>query len=451
MTDMARNTGPDTCVTHLPPAGWVRCFGNVRNSTISPFDPPPVKPREIFGWCCYDFANSSFTTIIITVVFAVYFVGVVAGGDHRAPGWWGTALALSQLVVIVVSPLIGALADVTARKKVYLMSAAVVCSLATMALYFTGAGDVWLALGLVVLANIAFSLGENLCASFLPEISTAENVGRISGYGWSFGYLGGLGSLVLALLIINSGAGRVPWTFVMTGGFFLLACLPTLMLRERAKRRVLAADQSYLKLGWGQLVRMTREIPRHRTLMVFFVSMLLFMAGLTAIVAFASVFATQVLHMTQTEVIKLFVVLQLAGVAGAYGFGVMQDRTGPRFALALSLLQWIVVSIWAGLCTTKMEFYIIGVLAGSAMGSLQSGARAVVALLTPPGRAGEFFGYWGFVGKLAAVIGQPVFGWIAAYHGYQTAAFANAGFFVVGLVILLTLRLRPQVGELQSC
>jgi UMF1 family MFS transporter len=276
-------------VTHLPAGDFGNCFTFVRNSTISPFDPPPAKPREIFGWCCYDFANSAFTTIIITVVFSVYFMGVVAEGDARGPGWWGTALAVSQLLVIIVSPLVGVLADVTARKKVYLMSTAVVCSLATLGLYFAGAGDIWLALGLVVIANMAFSLGENLCASFLPEISNAENVGRISGYGWSFGYLGGLLSLVLALMIINSGSGRVPWTFAMTGAFFLLASLPTLMLRERARPRKLAVGETYFKLGWGQLAGMTRELPRHRTLMIFFISMLLFMAGLTAVVAFASV------------------------------------------------------------------------------------------------------------------------------------------------------------------
>jgi MFS transporter, UMF1 family len=432
--------------TRLPSEACANLSLGVRNSTVSPFDPPPPRPREIFGWCCYDFANSAFTTIIITVVFSAYFIGVVAEEDIRGPGWWGTALAVSQLIVIFVSPLIGALADVTARKKVYLMGAAVVCSVATMALYFTGAGDIWLALGLVILANIAFSLGENLCASFLPEISTPENVGRISGYGWSFGYLGGLLSLVLALVIINSGEGRVPWTFVMTGLFFLLASLPTLMLRERARRRELANHESYWQLGWGQLQQMVRELPQHRPLMLFFGAMLLFMAGLTAIVAFASVFAIQVLGMTQTEIIKLFVVLQLAGVAGAYSFGVLQDKLGPRFALALSLGQWIAVCLWAAVCTTKMEFYIIGVLAGSAMGSLQSGARAVVAMLTPTNRAGEFFGYWGFFGKLAAVIGQPVFGWIAAYQGYQVAVLANAGFFAAGLLILLNLKLRPVVS-----
>ena len=417
-------------------------FGEVERATLSSPKSRPVRRREIFGWCCYDFANSAFTTIIITVVFAPWFMGVIAAGDARGPGWWGTALAVSQIVVLMFSPLIGAIADVKAQKKFYLMTMAAVCSAATLLLALAGAGDIWLALGLVIVANIAFSLGENLCASFLPEISTPQNVGRISGYGWSFGYLGGLSSLVLALLIINSGPGRVPWTFVMTGVFFLLACLPTLMLRERARRRSLAPGETWISLGWGQLATMRRELSQHRTLLIFFVSMLFFMAGLTAVVAFASVFAHDVLGMTQAEVIKLFIMLQLAGVAGAWGFGILQDRTGPRLALAISLLQWVAVCVWAAVCTTKVEFYCIGVLAGAAMGSLQSGARAVVAILTPAGRAGEFFGYWGFFAKLAAVIGQPVFGWMAAYAGYRVAVLANGVFFLVGLIILLRLRLR---------
>ncbi|MCC6415826.1 MAG: MFS transporter [Opitutaceae bacterium] len=430
-------------MTALASASGLALFRRVGPATIPTSEPPPVRRREIIGWCSYDFANSAFTTIIITVVFAPWFMSVIAAGNPLGPGWWGTALAVSQVVIILVSPLIGAIADVTARKKVFLMIAAVVCSVATVLLALAGAGDIWLALGLVVTANIAFSLGENLCASFLPEISTPQTVGRISGYGWSFGYLGGLLSLVLALAIINSGPGRVPWTFVMTGGFFLLACLPTLMLRERAQRRTLAPGESWIGLGLRQLAVMRRELPRHRTLLFFFVALFFYIAGLTAIVAFASVFATEVLAMTQAEIIKLFIVLQLAGVAGAWGFGLLQDRTGPRLALVISLLQWIVVCGWAAVCTTKTEFFLIGMLAGSAMGSLQAGGRAVVALLTPPGRGGEFFGYWGFFTKLAGVVGQPVFGWLAAWHGYRVATLVNCGFFIIGLIVLLGLRLRP--------
>ncbi len=402
----------------------------------------PPRRREIFGWCCFDFANSAFTTIIITVVGAPYFMAAIAEGDPRGPGWWGTALAVSQAAVILLSPLLGALADVRAAKKRFLMNSALVCGTATMALYFAGPGDVLLALGLVIVANLAFSLGENFCASFLPEISRSDNVGRISSYGWAFGYLGGLLSLVLALVIIKSGEGRVAWTLVMTGGFFLVGSLPTLLLlRERAQPRTLAPGETWVGLGWRQLARMRHELPQHRSLAIFFLALTLYLAGLTAVVAFAGAYAMSELGMTQSEVIALFMVLQLAGIAGAYGFGVLQDRIGAKPALSWSLVLWIVVCGWAAFCTTKREFYAIGILAGAAMGSLQSSGRAVVALLSPAGRSGEFFGYWGFFGKLAAVIGQLVFGWVAAAGGYRVAIACNVGFFVAGLLIVLGLRI----------
>lgn len=405
----------------------------------------PVRPREIFGWCCFDFANSAFTTVIITVVCAPYFFEVVAGEDPRATGWWGTVLALSQFVVILISPLIGAVADATGRKKPFLMVTAIVCSLGTMALYFVGAGEVWLALALVCFANIAFSLSENLCAAFLPEISTPATAGRISGYGWSFGYFGGLLSLVLALVIVKSGSDREPWTFVMTGVFFILASLPTmLLLRERAVRRALPRGRSYMSMGLAQIRQMLHEVPQHRTLAIFFLAMTLYIAGLTAVVAYAAIYAGQIVHMTQEQIIMLFIVLQLAGVAGAFGFGFLQDRVGAKPALMLALVLWIVACVWAGVCQSASEFLGVGVVAGLALGSLQSASRAVVSTLTPVDRAGEFFGYWGFFGKLAGVIGPFVFGWLATWVGFRVAIMANAGFFLAGLIVLFGLKFGPK-------
>ncbi len=406
---------------------------------------PPVKKREIFGWCCFDFANSAFTTVIVTVIYATYFVQVVAAGHASAPAWWGRALALSQIVVILLSPLIGAVADAKAAKKRFLMTMAVVCSLATICLYFVSQGEIWFALGLVAVANVAFSLSENLCAAFLPEISTPENVGRISGFGWSFGYFGGLISLVLAFVVIKSGEGRVPWTFVMTGVFFLLASLPTLLLlRERAVPQPLKAGESYLKKGWQANLALLRELPEHRTLFVFFIAMVFFIAGLMAVVTFSSMFAGEVLKMSLDETVMLFVLLQLAGVVGAFGFGVVQDRLGSKAALVIALILWVVVCVWVAWCKTKGEFMAIGVVAGLALGALQSAGRAVVSMLTPPGRSGEFFGCWGFFGKLAALIGPLVFGELATGLGYRWAILANGGFFLVGLLIVLTLDLRKR-------
>jgi MFS transporter, UMF1 family len=405
----------------------------------------PARGREIFGWCCFDFANSAFTTVIVTVVYSVYFQSVVAGGDPRAEGWWGTTLGLSQLVVLLLAPLIGAIGDVTARKKTHLMRTAAVCALGTAALFFVGPGEVWLALALVFIANVAFSLGENICGAFLPELSTPETAGRISGYGWSFGYIGGLLSLVLAFLILNSGEDRAHWTFLMTGIFFAVACLPTLfLLRERALPRPKPAGVTYTALALSQIAQLRRDLPEHRTLARFFIAMTVYLSGLTAVVAFAALYAVNVIGMTQTEVIILFIVLQLAGVAGAFAFGFLQDCVGSKAALLGSLWIWIAVCAWASFATTKGEFYCIGVLAGIGMGGLQSAGRAVVSTLTPEGRQGEFFGYWGLFSKVAAVIGPLAFGWIVTHAdgGYRTAILANCVFFAAGLALLLPLTLR---------
>ncbi|MEY4489578.1 MAG: hypothetical protein RIQ79_2086 [Verrucomicrobiota bacterium] len=409
---------------------------------------PPVKRREIFGWCCFDFANSAFTTLIITVIYSVYFTKVVAEGRPIAATWWGFTLAGAQLAVLLVSPLIGAMADIRANKKTFLAVSATVCSLATASLWFVGAGEVWLALGLVAVGTMAFYLSENICAGFLPEISTPENAGRISGYGWSFGYFGGLLSLVLALLIIKTGetAGvdRVPWTFVMTGAFFFLAALPTLLLlRERAVPRPLPPGKSLLVESWAENVRSLRSLPEHPVLGWFFIALFFATAGLTAVVAFAAVFADQALGFTQKETIGLFVILQLAGVGGAAGFGFLQDKTSPKLALGLSLVLWIAVCVAAWWCPNKTWFYAVGIGAGVALGAFQSGGRAVVSLFTPPGKSGEFFGYWGFFSKLAGVVGTPVFGLLATHLGQRTAILVNSVFFVIGLLILLPLALTP--------
>ena len=407
---------------------------------------PPVRRREIFGWCCFDFANSAFITIVVTVVGLPWFTKTIAGGAASAAAWWGLALALAQLAVLLVSPLVGAMTDILAAKKRFLALSAAACALPTVALAFVGPGEIAPALVLVGLATAAFYLGENICAGFLPEISTPETAGRISGYGWSLGYFGGLVCLVLAFTMLEKFGRTVPDVFVMTGLFFALAALPTLiLLRERAVPRPLPHGQGLLAASWGENIRALRALRGQRTLALFFVSLFFATAGLTAIVAFASGFAETAIGFGTAEVIRLFVVLQLAGVAGASGFGYLQDKTGPKLALSLSLCLWIAVCVAAFLCPqgAKGLFYAIGVGAGVAMGAFQSGGRAVVALFTPEGKSGEYFGFWGFFSKLAGVLGQPVFGVLAAWLGYRAAILANAAFFLAGLLILLPLALRP--------
>lgn len=401
----------------------------------------PVRKREIFGWCCYDFANSAFITVVITVVFGPFFTGVVAAGAAAANTMWSVILAASQAVVIVLGPALGVMADVTASKKRWLLSMMWICCAATASLWFTGPGTVALAAMLVIVAYAAFSFGENFCASFLSELSTPENCGRISGFGWSFGYLGGLGALGLAMLVTRAAPGHLQWVFVATAAFMALATVPVaVLLRER--KRPEAHTGSWWKLGWESIGRAAKDLPNHRELLKFLVAFLLYMSGLGAVVAFAAIYSERVLGFTTAENLALFASLQICSALGALLCGWWQDRAGSVNALTVALLLWCAVVLGAYFSTTKAAFFVVGNLAGLAIGSSQAGSRAVVTLLSPRERAAEFFGFWGVAGKSAAIIGPLVMGTLADVLGLRTSILATLVFFVSGLCVLRSVRMR---------
>lgn len=411
------------------------------NESVKASDKPPSR-GEILSWCCFDFANSSYTTVIITVVFAPWFVKRVAAGRDDGATLWGWALALSQLLVVLLGPVLGSLADQTGRKKWFLAFSAMGCIVPTLLLGLTDTGTVALALLLVVFSNFCFSLGENFTASFLPELSTPETCGRISGYGWAFGYFGGLASLALALWMIQGQGLPANWTFVMTGVFFAVAALPTfLFLRERAPRRPWPPAARLVDSTWGETVRFLKALPSHRELFRFLLAFFCFMTGVCAVIAYAGIYAEQEFNFDTAGVIKLFICLQLTAAAGAFAFGFVQDKLGARPALSISLLGWCLVALGAWKAQTQAHFYAVSVLAGLVIGSTQSASRALVSALTDPGREGETFGYWGLFGKLAAVVGTAGFGMLVAAFGLRHSMLFTLGSFACGLALLLSLRL----------
>ena len=409
-----------------------------------------VSGREIFGWCCYDFANSAYTTIVITVVYSIYFTQVVAGGSGVANTLWATTLGIAEGAVIVAAPLLGAVADSIARKKRFLMLAGLLLVVSTAGLSLTGAGGVALAIPLLVVSSIAFALGEIFCASFLPQLSTPQTAGKISGYGWSFGYVGGLVSLALCIGIVGSDPVSDPngvrVAMLVTAGFMALAMVPTLLfLRERATPRGHGMGEA-LRQGWAQLAGTFRHLSGQKDLALFLVAFALFMSGLSAIIKFAAIFANKELGFTMKELIALFLILQVGSCAGAFALGFLQDRIGSLKTLSITLGLWILVSILAGFCQTKTMFFVVGNLAGLAIGSTQSASRAVVSLLAPAGRPGESFSYWGTFARIAGISGPFVMGLLSDSAGMRTAVIANGVFFALGLAVLwpLRTRLRPE-------
>ena len=405
---------------------------------------PGVARREVFGWAMYDFANSGYTTVVLTAVFNAYFVGVVAGGADWATLAWTSTLAVSSLLVMALMPALGAWTDARASKKRALAVATVGCVGATAALAAAGPGDLALAVVAVILSNLFFSVGESLVAAFLPELARPEAMGRVSGWGWSFGYFGGMLALGAGLGYVLWAQGQglpathfVPVTMLITAGLFAAASVPTfLLLRERAVPTGASTDgvaESFRRLG-----RTWREARRFKDFTWLLACAVAYQSGIAVVIALAAVYAAQALGFQQTETMMLVFLVNIAAAIGAFGFGHWQDRLGHRRALGLTLCGWIFMTVLAVLATSKELFWGAAVVAGLCMGSSQSAGRAMAGLLAPADRRGEFYGLWTFALRLSAILGPMTYGLVtwATAGNHRVAILCTGLFFVAGLLLL---------------
>lgn len=404
----------------------------------------PVTAKEVWAWCMYDFANSSFTTLIVTVAYSVYFVQVVAGhlgpeGTPERVWFWG--YAVSMLVAALLSPPFGALADARASKKAFLLGSTLVCVACTALLAFVHAGDMWRGLVLFGIANVAFDLGFLFCSAFLVEIATTATMGRISGYGWGLGYVGGLLSLAIAYPFISGGfaESNLPLyrlSFAVTAGFFLLASLPTfLLLQERAVPEPVRAGQTVWRQGFARLAVTARHLGRYRDLFAYLIAYLIYTDAINTVIVASAIFANKVLDFSPSDLIIYFLITQVTAGLGSVGFGILADRIGAKRTIIVTLLVWIALVVGASLVRTHAQFYVIGLLAGAVLGANQSASRTLLGLFTPSGRQAEFFSFFSVTGKFAAIIGPVVYGEVTAWTGSQRWAIVSmAVFFTIGLL-----------------
>lgn len=406
---------------------------------------PGVRKRELLGWAMYDFANSGYTTVVLTAVFAAYFVGAVAGGAPWATFAWTAALSASHAIVMLSMPAIGAWADRHGAKKRLLVLTTLSCVGTTAALSLVAPGGVALAIGLVIASNVFFSWGESLIAAFLPELARPDSMGRVSGWGWSFGYLGGMLALGLSLVIVlrSQAAGKaaeqfVPLTMLLTAGLFAMASLFTFgLLRERttpSQSRAAGSQGS----SWQRLLDTYRRARHYKDYMWLLACAVAYQGGVAVTIALAAIYAEQVIGFAQQETMVLIFVLNIAAALGAFAFGYWQDRMGHKVALGITLVGWMATCVIAALTTTKGGFWYAAVIAGLCMGSSQSSGRAMAGLFAPPAQLAEFYGLWTFATRLASIIGPLTYGAITwATDGNQRMAIAStAVLFAVGLVLL---------------
>lgn len=392
----------------------------------------------------YDFANSGYTTVVITAVFNAYFVSVVAGNRPWATFAWTLTLSVSYAAIVLSAPLVGAWADLHAAKKRLLAATTVGCVLFTALLAQIGPGDVALAVVFVAASNFFFGTGENLIAAFLPELARGASLGKVSGWGWGLGSVGGLVTLGLCLSYVTHAQALgepaqsfVPVTMLITAVVFAAASAPTfLLLRERARPQ--PASRHTLRQAYARVLDTLSHAAQFRDLRRFLLCLLFYQAGVQAVVALAAIYAHQAMGFTTRDAIVLVLVVNITAAAGAFAFGHVQDRIGHVPTIALTLAGWIATVVIAWFAETRAVFWIAANLAGICVGASQSAGRALVGYLSPEDRLGEFFGLWGLAVKLSSILGPVTYGaasWISQGN-HRLAMLIIGVYFVVGLVLL---------------
>ena len=406
---------------------------------MNPLLQPGVTRREVWAWAMYDFANSGYTTVVVTAVFSAYFVAGVAGNAPWATFVWTLALSVSYALVMLTAPLVGAWADAHASKKKLLWLTTLGCVGATALLYFAAPGALAWAIAALVLSNYFFGTGENLIAAFLPELARPRALGRVSGWGWSLGYVGGLVSLGASLAYIGWAQARgqqasdfVPVSMLITAALFLLASLPTLLLlRERAAPQAGRSARS----AWQQVRHTLSHLRQLPDLKRFLICTVLYQAGIQAVIVLAAIYASQAFHFDTRQTILLVLLVNITAAIGAFVFGHVQDRIGHVRAIAFTLAGWIAMVLLAWSAPDERMFWVAANLAGLCMGASQSAGRAMIGLLAPPAQQAEFFGLWGLAVKLASIIGPLTYGvssWLSG-GDHRRALLITGSYFVAGL------------------
>ncbi|MCA3214978.1 MAG: MFS transporter [Burkholderiales bacterium] len=394
----------------------------------------------------YDFANSGYTTVVLTAVFNAYFVAVVAQGAPWATLAWTLVLSASYLIGMLLMPALGAYADVHARKKAVLGWVTVGCVVSTALLALVGPGDLLLAAVLLIISNFCFAAGVTLNSAFLPELARAEALGKVSGWGWSIGYLGGLLALALCLAYVLHAQGRgepathyVPVTLLITAALFALASLVTFAgLKERAQPLPGARVSGLLRESTQRLWQTLRQIDRYRDFGWLMLCGLLYQAGLSVVVALAAIYAQQVMRFDTAQTMLLVLVVNVTAALGAFAFGYVQDVVGHRRALALTIWGWVAMVALAAGTTGTTGFWIAANIAGLCMGSSQSAGRAMVGLFAPRARLAEFYSLWNAAVWLSAILGPVTYGlvtWVTD-NDHRLAMMITGLYFVAGLLVL---------------
>ena len=409
--------------------------------------------KTVFVWSLYDFANSSFTTLIVTFIYAAYFTKAIAENEIIGTALWARAVSLTALFVAFVSPIMGAIADKSNLRKTFLVFMTYICVFGSIMLYFAMPGEVMKALTWFVIANIGFELGGVFYNAYLPEIAPENKIGRVSGYGWSFGYVGGLLCLVMAMIgFVNP---ETPWfgftkeageniraTNILVAVWFSIFSLPMILtLKTKTKEKFTKSEFNILSVI-NELVHTFKKIKKYKQVLKFLIARMIYNDGLVTIFAFGGIYAAGTFGFSFEEIMIFGIVLNVTAGIGAFIFGFMDDKLGGKITIQITLIALIFAGLLAIFAQSKLYFWIAGILVGIFSGPNQAASRSLMGRFTPSSKENEFYGFFAFSGKMTAFIGPLFLGILTELFDSQ-----RAGVSIVVVLFILGLFLLRSVNE----
>ncbi len=412
--------------------------------------------RERVAWYLYDFGNSAYASVVLLAVYSAYFKNNVVGGAEGSR-LWGLTISIAMILVAIAAPIMGAIADYSGAKKKFLLFFTIVSVLFTALLFFTQKGTIALAIGLFLLAEIGYRVAQVFYDALLPEIAAPAEMGRVAGTGWAVGSAGGIVILLVILppiLMTDSNLIVVRGALVATAVFFALSAIPIFRwLKERAQPQSLPHGENYLSVAFKQLKETIQAARGFKEFLKFMLAYLIYNEGVIIALDFAAILGAVLFGLEQTGLIIFFIIVQATNVVGAIMFGNLQDRIGGKRALTISIMLMVACILALYFAQNQTHFFIIGAVVGVAMAGVQSVSRAMVATFTPPGKSGEFFGFFALTGRTSSFIGPAVFGFLAAeltlwyeaqgqslvlaeQSGHRLATLSIAAFLILGWALM---------------
>lgn len=406
--------------------------------------------KIIWSWALYDFANSAFTTLVVTFVYSTYFTKSIATDEVLGTNLWSYSISICAILVAILSPFLGALADSYSIRKKIMFVSTLVCVVSTSLLFFSSS-SMLLSIVIFTIANIAFELGTVFCNAYLPEITSSNKIGKVSGFSWGLGYVGGLIALVLALFLfvevevppfgLDKDTGEnILATNILVSIWFMIFSIP-FFLNIKESRSEKKFFSKIINQAFKNLALTFNEIKKYKNVRNFLIARLVYNDALITLFALGGIYASVTIGFSFNEILFLGIVLNILAGLGAFLFGLIDDKISSQIVIRISILFLIVACMFAALApelpglsqlllgddlvpvwfSTKNIFWTSAILIGFFAGPNQSSSRALMSRITPEDKKNEFFGFYAFSGKATSFLGPLLFAWVSQYFDSQQA------------------------------